>query len=100
MFNETCNHLGDSVPYTGPTYPVNSPYGFKVDDSGAASCPPGQVNDFDPATGQFSSLCVMDTAAYRAGGDGVNITPKPADAWTNYVIYGGIALLLFAMLKR
>lgn len=73
--------------------------------SDAGACPPGQVNDYDPATGQFSSLCVDDTEAYRApvgspgGATGiVNVSPKVADSWTNYALYGGIAVVALLVL--
>lgn len=69
----------------------------EIYSSGTTACPEGMVNDFDPATGQFSALCVDDTAAYRGEAkgkpSGINVTPKPADAWTNYAIYGGLALI-------
>jgi len=67
------------------------------------TCGPGQVQDFDPATGQFLPGCVDDTAAYHAGDPPlgtVNIKPKAADSWTNYLIYGGLALVLLAVFKR
>jgi hypothetical protein len=67
------------------------------------TCGPGQVQDFDPATGQYLPGCVDDTVAYRAGDTPlgvVNVKPKAGDGWTTYLIYGGVALVLLAVLKR
>ena len=42
---------------------------------GQVLCPPGQVEDYDPATGQWMGTCVDDTYAYQHGP-----TYKPAPA--------------------
>lgn len=69
------------------SYPVcNSPQRLTQLDNGGWGCLTDQQ-------WEEQEIARVDTA-------GVNISPKPADSWTNILIYGGVALVLLAVLKK
>ena len=47
-------------------------------------------------------LTEAERVAFESSGpqESVNVAPKAKDTWTNYAIYGGLALLLLAVIKR
>ena len=70
MFNETCGP-GTTATEVGGDAPV--------------CLTPAEAQSFESSLPSFGT---------------VNVRPKPADAWTNYLFYGVIALALFAFLGK